>query len=158
MRSALVEAVLGDRRDAGRVGELGADHQPEPAHLGDDVVLVLQLADAGLQLLAAGVHVGQERRIGHELDGGQRRRAAHRVAAVGAAVAAGRPLVVELATGAERGEREAAGDALGHADDVGLDAVVVDGEHLAGATEAALHLVGDEQDAVLRGSARRCRG
>ena len=42
-----------------------------------------------------------------------------------------------------------AGDALGHADDVGLDAVVLDGEHLAGATEAALHLVGDEQDAVL---------
>ena len=60
-----------------------------------------------------------------------------------------RPLVVELATSAESGERESTGDALGHADDVGLDAVVLDGEHLAGATEAALHLVGDEHDPVL---------
>ena len=109
----------------------------------------LQLADAGLQLLAAGVDVVEETRLAHHLDGRQRRRAAHRVAAVGAAVAAGRPLVVELAASAERGEREPAGDALGHADDVGLDAVVLDGEHLAGAAEAALHLVGDEQDAVL---------
>ena len=153
-----VEAVLGDGRDAGGIVELGAHHQAETAHLGDDAVLLLQLADAGLQLLAAGDHVGEERRVRHDLDGGERGRAPHRVAAVRAAVAAGGPLVVELAAGAERGEREAAGDALGHADDVGLDAVVIDGEHLAGAAEAALHLVGDEQDAVLRGSARRCRG
>ena len=45
-------------------------------------------------------------------------------------------------------ERPAVGDALGHADDVGLDAVVLDGEHLAGAPEAALHLVADEEHAL----------
>src|SRR4029079_16141592 len=66
-----------------------------------------------------------------------------------AAVAPHGPLVVEFASSAERGEREAAGDALGHADDGWLDAVVLDGEHLAGAAEATLHLVGDEHDPVL---------
>src|SRR4029079_19138292 len=66
-----------------------------------------------------------------------------------AAVAPHGPLVVEFASSAERGEREAAGDALGHADDGWLDAVVLDGKHLAGAAEATLHLVGDEHNPVL---------
>ena len=46
-------------------------------------------------------------------------------------------------------QRPAVGDALGHGHDVGLDAVVLDGEQLAGAPEAALDLVGDEEDALL---------
>ena len=51
--------------------------------------------------------------------------------------------------GDDRAERHAAGDALGQADDVRLDAPVLDGEHLAGAAHAGLHFVGDQQDAVL---------
>ena len=51
--------------------------------------------------------VVEEARLAHHLDRRQRRRASDRVAAVRAAVAALRPLVVELAAGAERGEREA---------------------------------------------------
>ncbi len=39
--------------------------------------------------------------------------------------------------------------ALGHGHDVGLDADVLEREHLAGARKAGLDLVGDEQDAVL---------
>ena len=62
--------------------------------------------EAGRQLLAAGPHVLEEGRLAHDLDRRQRRRATHRVAAVRAAVAALRPLVVELAARAERGERE----------------------------------------------------
>ena len=49
----------------------------------------------------------------------------------------------------EGAQRPAVGDALGHGHDVGLDAEVLDGEQLAGAPEAALHLVGDEQDALV---------
>ena len=49
----------------------------------------------------------------------------------------------------ERGDREARRDALRHAHQVGFDAERLDGEHLAGAAEAALHLVDDEQDAVV---------
>ena len=71
------------------------------------------------------------------------------VAAVGPAVAAGRPGGHQLGRRAERGEGEAGRDALGHADDVGLDPVVLDREHPPGAAEAGLDLVGDEQDAVL---------
>ena len=40
------------------------------------------------------------------------------------------------------------GEALGHRDEVGHDAPVVDGEPPAGAAEAGHHLVGDQQDAV----------
>ena len=47
-------------------------------------------------------------------------------------------------------ERQAVRDALGHRHDVGLDAPVLDAPHLAaGAAEAGLHLVADEQAAVL---------
>ena len=54
--------------------------------------------------------------------------------------------------GGEAGaEREAAADALGHRHDVGLDAVMLVGEHLAGAAVAALDLVEDEHQIVLVG-------
>ena len=43
---------------------------------------------------------------------------------------------------------------LARRDDVGLDAEVLDREHLPGAAHARLHLVGDEQHAVLAWSAR----
>ena len=46
----------------------------------------------------------------------------------------------------DAGERQAAGDRLRHGHQVGLDAVVLDREQLAGAAEAGLHLVDDEQD------------
>ena len=45
-------------------------------------------------------------------------------------------------------ERHAGRDAFGDADDVGLDAGVLDGPPLSGSADAGLDLVGDEQDAV----------
>ena len=47
------------------------------------------------------------------------------------------------------GERKAGRDRLGDGHQVGLDAVVLDREHLPGAAEAGLHLVDDEDDPVL---------
>ena len=47
------------------------------------------------------------------------------------------------------GQRQAAGDRLGDADQIRLDAGLLDREERAGAAEAGLHLVGDEHDAVL---------
>src|SRR5690606_3443008 len=44
---------------------------------------------------------------------------------------------------------EAAAEALGHADGVGAHTGVLKGEELAGATDAALHLVEHEQEVVL---------
>ena len=80
-----------------------------------------------------------------EGDVGQRGGAAHRVAAEGREVVADLEGVGDLGARGEGAQRPAVGDALGHGDDVGLDAVVLDGEQLAGAPEAALHLVGDEE-------------
>ena len=72
-----------------------------------------------------------------------------RVAAVGAAEAAGVDGVHQLGPAGDGGERQAAGDALGGRDEVGDDALVVAGEPVTGAAEAGLDLVGDEDDAVL---------
>ena len=47
------------------------------------------------------------------------------------------------------GERQPGGDRLRDRHQVGLDAVVLRGEHSTGASEARLHLVDDEDDAVL---------
>ena len=60
----------------------------------------------------------------------------------------------------EGAEREAAGDALGHRHDVRRHVGrVLDAEHLAGAAEAGLHLIDDQQRPVRRGRcARRSAG
>ncbi len=60
--------------------------------------------------------------------------------------AAGR--VHDLGPAEHARERQAVGDRLRDADQVGLDAGVLDREELAGAAEAGLHLVGDEDDPV----------
>ena len=55
----------------------------------------------------------------------------------------------------ERAHREPAAEALGQAHDVGLDAGVLDREPLAGAAEAGLDLVDDQQRAALAADALR---
>jgi len=82
-------------------------------------------------------------------DSGDRRRTGDGVAAIGAAVRAGRPAFHQLAPGNDPGERQARGQSLGDGDDVGCHPKVFEGEPLARAPEAGLNLVGDEQDAVL---------
>src|ERR1700680_489668 len=51
----------------------------------------------------------------------------------------------------EGAQGESVGDAFGGDQDVGDDAVVLDGEHFAGAGEAGLDFVGDGEDVVLVG-------
>jgi hypothetical protein len=56
----------------------------------------------------------------------------------------------DLAAGGHGGERDAVAEALGHGDDVGDHAEVLEPPVvLAGAAEAGLHLVGNTQAAVL---------
>ena len=76
--------------------------------------------------------------------------AGQRIAAEGAAVVAGVEEAEDLARAEHGGDGiEAAGERLADDEHVGLDALVLVGEELAGAAEAGLDLVGDEQDAVL---------
>ena len=83
-----------------------------------------------------------------DVDRGERGGARDRVAAVGAAEAAGVRGVHDLGPAGDGRERQPAGDALGGRDQVGHDAEELAGEHRAGAGEAGLHLVGDEDDVV----------
>ena len=85
----------------------------------------------------------------HHLDGGDRRHAGHRVAAVGAAHAADVGRIHDLGAAGGGADRHAGAERLGGDDDVGGDAVVLEREQLAGAREAALHFVGNHHDAVL---------
>ena len=75
--------------------------------------------------------------------------AGQRIAAIGRAVRARDHRFGHLALGEAGAEREAAADALGHRHDVGLDAGPLMREELAGPAIAALHLVEDQQHAVL---------
>ena len=82
------------------------------------------------------------------------------IVALAAVAEIGLPPNVEIVSGLQRvgdpgvamrdAERQPVRDALRHRHDVGLDAVVLDAPHLAaGAAEAGLHLVADEEAAVL---------
>lgn len=55
----------------------------------------------------------------------------------------------DFRTAGDGGQREPVGDALGGADQVGLDPLVLAGEHRARARETGLHLVGDEHHPVV---------
>ncbi|CVN11728.1 Uncharacterised protein [Streptococcus pneumoniae] len=82
------------------------------------------------------------------LEHGERRRRGDGVAAVGAPEAARVHGVHHLGAAGDAGERHAAGDALGGRHQVRLDALGLGGEPGAGAGDAGLDLVRDEQDVV----------
>ena len=76
------------------------------------------------------------------------------IAGVGAAEAAELGAVHDLRAAGDGADRKPAAQRLGHGHEIGLDSVVLAGKHPAGAAEARLHFVDDEQDAVLAGNAR----
>ena len=108
-----------------------------------------QLAAAGLDDVADGVGAGAEVFVFDDVEHGVGGRAGDGIAGIGAAEAAGTGRVHDVGAAGDGGERQAAGETLGERDDVGLDARVLEREQLAGAGEAGLDLVGDEDDAVL---------
>ena len=79
---------------------------------------------------------------------GEPRGAGERRARERAAEAADHRCVHDLRLADHRRQRHAARDALGDRHEIGLDARVFDRERLAGAREAGLDFIGDEQDAV----------
>ena len=155
------------RRDGGRAGgvrvlrprgaQLDGLHRAAAADVGDDRVLGGQLVEAATELGAELERPGVEGVLLHLRDRAERGRAGDRVAAVGSAEPADVDAVHQLGVAGDGGQRQAAGDALGGGDQVGHDALVVDGEPRPGAAEAGLDLVGDEHDAVLRRPGREGR-
>ena len=82
--------------------------------------------------------------VQHRQGGG----AGDRRAGIGAAEPARLGGVDHRGTADHGREREAAGQRFGDGDHVGLHAGMLDAEHPAGAAEAGLHLVDDQQDAM----------
>ena len=103
------------------------------------------------ELAAEGLGLGEQLLLLEDIEHGEGGGAGQRVAGEGAAEAAGGGAIHHVGAAQHARERQAAGHALGHRDQVGDHAAVLDGEQLCGAPEAALDLVGDQQDAVARG-------
>ena len=120
-------------------------------HLGALGHRALQLRPQPARL---GLHAVQEARrqhhVQHRIGGG----AGERVAAEGGAVGAGGEVPGHVLAGQHRAHGEAAGDALGRAHHVRLDARPLVGEQLARASHAGLHFVHAEQVAQEVGGRR----
>ena len=149
-------AGLGDPARLGgvRLGGAGADeldrdHGAAAADLADARVLGLRPLQGGPDHGLDPPRAPGQVLVDEHVHRGQRRGAGDGVAAVGAAQPARVHGVHELGAADDRGQRHAVGQALGHGDEVGPDALVVEGEQVAGAAEPGLDLVGDEQHAVL---------
>lgn len=130
--------------------KLTRQHQTQPPDVVDHMgKLFLHSLQHVHHLLAPHVDVVQDLFLLEGLSHGDASRTGNGIAGVGAAHGPGLLRVHQLLSRDDAGQREAVGDALGHDQDVRAHAVVLDGEHLARAAEAGLHLVGDEQDVVL---------
>lgn len=140
---------LGGGRALVGVDELGAGHEAEAADVADDRVLLLNLAQAGAQLLAALLGILAEVMLLDVVEHGEAGRRRDGVAAErrGARTCVG---VGNLRRRDEGRDRRAVAERLGHCHDVRRHAEVLDGKQLARAREARLDLVDDEQRAVRR--------
>ena len=119
------------------------EHQPAPADLGDTGDL-RSCVDKQLPLAA---HLGEEVLV-DGLKHGPRGGAGDGVAAEGGAVRARGKQLRCLATGDGRADGQSPAQPFGHGDHVRQDAFVLKGKKVAGAADAGLDLVGDEEDAV----------
>ena len=125
--------------------ELDREHRAEAAHLADRREALLPGEHAGAQRLADRDGALAEALLVDHVEDGERGGVGDRVADVRAADGAVVRRVHDLRLAEHARERQAGGDRLRDGDQVGLDAVVLDREELAGAREAGLDLVGDEQ-------------
>src|SRR5467141_1516973 len=82
------------------------------------------------------------------LNGGEGGGAGKRVTAEGAAKRTHAGGVHDFGAAGDRGDGHATAERLGHSDQIGLDAEMFGGEPFAGAGEAGLHFIGDEENAV----------
>src|SRR6266478_10035060 len=82
-------------------------------------------------------------------DGGKRGGAGSGMAAEGSAESAHAGGVHDFGAAGDGGDRHATAEGFGHGDEIRLDAEMFGGKPFAGAGEAGLHFVGDEENAVL---------
>ena len=129
--------------------ELDREHGAEAAHVADGREALLPGEHPRAQRLADRDGALAEALLVDHVEDGERRGLGDGVADERAADGAVVRRVHDLRLAEHARERQAGGDRLGDGDQVGLDAVVLDREQLAGAREAGLHLVDDQADPVL---------
>ena len=131
--------------------ELDRQHRAQPADVPHPVGrgACADLGKSGAEVRAHGGGAGQQAFAVDGLDRCKRRGTGHGVAAIGAAQAAGGHGVHDLGPADDTGDGIAAGHGFRHGDEVRHHARMLDGEPGAGAAEARLDFIGDEQDAVL---------
>ena len=112
-------------------------------------IAVLDLGEPLLEQEADALDAIEEAVGQHHVEHRVARRHRERIAAEGRAVRAGGHALAGFLGGEERADRKAAAERLGERHDVGRNAGPLIGEQLAGAAHAALHLVEDQQQAVL---------
>src|SRR5579872_4624363 len=111
--------------------------------------MLLQGAEFGHGVVAGFGGAGGQIFFLHEIDIGESGGAGDGIASEGGEMVAGFEGSGDFGAGGEGAQGESVGDAFGGDQDVGDDSVVLDGKHFAGAGEAGLDFVGDEEDVVL---------
>src|SRR5207302_10545043 len=109
----------------------------------------LPFAGAVLEALAEFIGARQQILFFEQVEHRQSCGARKWVAGECAAEAAGAWCIHDLGAAGHSSQWEAAAQGFRCHDEIGLDAVTLAGEHRAGAAEAGLHLVGDEEDSVV---------
>ncbi|BAS84101.1 Os03g0338100, partial [Oryza sativa Japonica Group] len=129
--------------------QLDAEHETRPPHVADNFVLVLESAEAVLEVGADGVGVRLEALLLEHPEHGEPAGGAQRVATERVEVAPPCQHLRDLRRRHHRAQRDARnGLYLGHGDYVGDDAVGLEPPEVAAdAREAGLDLVGDAQPA-----------
>ena len=128
--------------------QFDSDHQSKPAHVADQRIGFLQLAQCPHSVLAGFRGARRQIFLFHESDVRERCRAAHRIPAKGREMVAGLVGVGDFRTRRVRAERKSIRDSFRHHQNIRLDSVVLDRKHFSGPSEAGLHLIRDEQNAV----------
>src|SRR4051812_44138222 len=144
-QQALLAGRGGDARRlvAVLVGQLDRHHRPEAAHLRAG-----RRHRAQALVQARADRLGARSRVVDRVEDRERGGTRERIATERAAEASRRDRVHQLGAAGDGGERQAAAERLPADREVGLDAVVLDRPHRAGAAAAALHLVVHVQDPV----------
>ena len=127
--------------------ELDTDHHPRTADIADTIVLAHQLFQTAFQIATYLGTVSNQFSL-KQFNRFQRRGARDRVAAKRRGMRARFP-VHQISPRDTCAQRQSRGNSFGDADDVRLDAVMLQGKHFSGTAHAALDFVHDEHDAVL---------
>ena len=127
--------------------DFDADHQSDSAHGADDRVAFGPGGDAREDVIANTPGVRHVLRF-DQANGFERGGHGNQIAAERGCVGAGRP-IHDIGAGDGGGKRHAGSDSLRDAQDIWLDSGVISGPPFACAAHAALHFVGDQENAVL---------